>query len=105
MNLDKYKIPAQVAAALTSGRTELLAMGKIDFTDVEETELVRLLADLIDDRRRMASKLELMGQVVAEATRTMNGHARRLEVAIDAVREVPTREDMETALENERSSR
>lgn len=77
--LDTYKLPMQVAAALASGRAELLRLGPIQLDEQAQKELLRLLIDLIDDRRQLAEAVEMLRQTVHATTQSLDGQARRLE--------------------------
>lgn len=93
-----YKLPQHVAAALATARPELLKLGPVELDEAAQREVLRLLSDMIEERRHMQDKLELMGQVVAEATRTVYGNARKLEASMEALLTAPNRDEMHDAI-------
>lgn len=81
--LDSYKLPAPIAFALSTGRVELLRAITIQPDTL--TELVRLLADLLNDRQEMGSRVEQLRQAVEMTAQTNEGQMRKLEFLMSAV--------------------
>lgn len=72
VDLTKYKLPSAIAAALSTGRHELLAMVQPLAHD-EQAEVIRLLGDLILDRAEAQAALEENRRKLREATKNLRG--------------------------------
>ena len=57
MTTDIYRLPADIAAAVTTNRRELMQVYISRTTDEEKKEMARLIADLLEDRVRTARLL------------------------------------------------
>lgn len=98
MDLNTYKLPMNVAAALATNRPEMIALGNVNLEPDDQREVLRLLCEMIADRQRQKEKLELLGQIILEAERTMVGNARKLGRAIEAFEKEETRDAMQAAV-------
>lgn len=97
--LSTYKIPMHIAAALATGRTELISLTKDPHLDAEcQRELLRLLIDLIEDRRHQDDKLSAMKHVIQQSIQNIEGVAWKLFRMVDAFDKSATRDELEAAI-------
>lgn len=83
IDLEKYMLPPQLAAALSTGRPELVA--GMDLPPSMQAEVFRLIGDLIADRAKLEAQLTELNDAFEEATSTIDGNLRRVARALAEV--------------------
>lgn len=90
----KYNLPPAIFAALSSGRSELLRAYDVHtLSPLDAKELLVLLGDMIEDRRKEELRAHERERLVLEAVRTLRGQADKLEVTFLPARVVDREEE------------
>ena len=94
MDLKTYKLPMQIAVALSTGRPELLRLGSVQLEPETQTEMLRLLCDLLAEREAQKDKLNILEQTLEETVRTITGNVAKLARTFFAFKELETQDEM-----------
>lgn len=93
-NMKNYKLPMNIAAALSAGRPELIGLMPVDLDPETQKEVLRLLCDLIAERRAQDDKLMQLKHVIEQTRENIIGSVSKLDRTVVAFENEATREDM-----------